>query len=410
MADWIQKATKEMDKKGTIGSFTKQAKRAKMSTEAFADEVLNNPSKFKEKTRKRAQFYKNMKKKYAKGGSMASGGGTYIPLYRLSVVDDSGREQYDYINIPYIASAKNIAERKYNEYKADGIEVALEKRVGEIDNYEYETIKSFDPDDEYKDGGEVYETANESYLMDDSYAKGGSMASGGEIDPFISSQTEDELRSQLMDTMDEDDVNSMSREEVYETANESYLMDDSYAKGGSMASGGHVSKGEHVWTKLSSSDRAKFLHENFTPNITPRSQELLVGKTYNFLPKKVKIVVESKYANVENYAKGGEVVSLEPVDGRKSFYGKAKAIRRGDITQLQSYDTIVAEYDHNSREMNIDDWYSATTQRHINSFLNKFGYPTMSKSEIMEMRGKKFAKGGSVKTKYFTGHLSFLNW
>ena len=111
-----------------------------------------------------------------------------------------------------------------------------------------------------------------------------------------------------------------------------------------------------------------------------------------------------------NFAKGGEVVSLEPVDGRKSFYGKAKAIRRGDITQLQSYDTIVAEYDHNSREMNIDDWYSATTQRHINSFLNLFGYPTMSKSEIMEMRGKKFAKGGSVKTKYFTGHLSFLNW
>ena len=71
MADWIQKATKEMDKKGTIGSFTKQAKRAKMSTEAFADEVLNNPSKFKEKTRKRAQFYKNMQKKYVKGGSMA---------------------------------------------------------------------------------------------------------------------------------------------------------------------------------------------------------------------------------------------------------------------------------------------------------------------------------------------------
>ena len=76
---------------------------------------------------------------------------------------------------------------------------------------------------------------------------------------------------------------------------------------GHYAKGGWVSKGEHVWAKLSSSDRAKFLHENFTPNITPRSQELLVGKTYNFLPKKVKIVVESKYANVDNYAKGGGV-------------------------------------------------------------------------------------------------------
>jgi hypothetical protein len=71
---------------------------------------------------------------------------------------------------------------------------------------------------------------------------GSTYAEGGGIDPFISSQTEDELRSQLMDTMDEDDVNSMSREEVYETANESYLMDDSYGIGGSTyAEGGKIS-------------------------------------------------------------------------------------------------------------------------------------------------------------------------
>ena len=76
MEDWIQKAIEEMGKnnkeKGTIGAFTKQAKRAKMSTDAFADEVLSNPSKFQQKTRKRAQFYKNMQKKYAKGGETKS--------------------------------------------------------------------------------------------------------------------------------------------------------------------------------------------------------------------------------------------------------------------------------------------------------------------------------------------------
>ena len=98
----------------------------------------------------------------------SKGGGAYMPLYRLSVVDDSGREQYDYINIPYIASAKNIAEQKYNEYKADGIEVALEKRVGEIDNYEYETIKSFDPEeDDYADGGEIPEEGTYIYITKD---------------------------------------------------------------------------------------------------------------------------------------------------------------------------------------------------------------------------------------------------
>jgi len=74
-----------------------------------------------------------------------------------------------------------------------------------------------------------------------------------------------------------------------------------------MARGGYVSKGELVWKKLTNYERMKFLHENFTPQITPRSQEILVGKDYNFLPKNVKIVMESKYANVENYANGGEV-------------------------------------------------------------------------------------------------------
>ncbi len=73
------------------------------------------------------------------------------------------------------------------------------------------------------------------------------------------------------------------------------------------ARGGYVSKGELVWRNLSDSDRSNFLYENFTPEITPRSQELLVRKDFNFLPKNVKIKMEAKYANVEDYAKGGDL-------------------------------------------------------------------------------------------------------
>jgi hypothetical protein len=71
------------------------------------------------------------------------------------------------------------------------------------------------------------------------------------------------------------------------------------------ARGGHVSKGEMVWKKLKSSDKIQFLYENFTPEITPRGQEILVGKAWNFLPKNVKIKFQAKYANVENYGEGG---------------------------------------------------------------------------------------------------------
>jgi hypothetical protein len=72
-----------------------------------------------------------------------------------------------------------------------------------------------------------------------------------------------------------------------------------------MAKGGFVGKGELVWRKLSDSKKMEFLNENFTPQITPKSQEKLVGKSWNFLPKNVKIKFETKYANEEEYAKGG---------------------------------------------------------------------------------------------------------
>jgi hypothetical protein len=61
---------------------------------------------------------------------------------------------------------------------------------------------------------------------------------------------------------------------------------------------------------MTNSERMSFLYENFTPEITPRSQEILVGRTFNFLPKNVKMKLESKYADVE-YAEGGQVASFE---------------------------------------------------------------------------------------------------
>jgi len=73
---------------------------------------------------------------------------------------------------------------------------------------------------------------------------------------------------------------------------------------------------------------------------------------------------------------------LNPVDGRKSFYGKAAMFENDGIYQLQSYDTIVAKYDKNANHLQIFGWYSATTARHINSFLVYHGFSTLSKKEM----------------------------
>ncbi len=59
---WIQKATKAMKKKGTTGAFSKQAKKAKMSTKAYATKVLKPGSKASATTKKRATLAKTFAK------------------------------------------------------------------------------------------------------------------------------------------------------------------------------------------------------------------------------------------------------------------------------------------------------------------------------------------------------------
>jgi len=73
---------------------------------------------------------------------------------------------------------------------------------------------------------------------------------------------------------------------------------------------------------------------------------------------------------------------LDPVNRRKSFYGKCKVIDDGTIAQLQSYTTIVALYHHATKKMTVNGWYSNTTATHINAFLAHFGLETASKAEM----------------------------
>ncbi len=109
-----------------------------------------------------------------------------------------------------------------------------------------------------------------------------------------------------------------------------------FEDGGSiMARGGFVSKGELVWGKLTSAKKSEFLYENFTSQITPRSQETLVGKSYRFLPKEVKIKLESKYANEEEYADGGQIRKIKggnleaQIENRREFTKLIKKVVEG---------------------------------------------------------------------------------
>ena len=63
-----------------------------------------------------------------------------------------------------------------------------------------------------------------------------------------------------------------------------------------------------------------------------------------------------------------QTFELKPVNGRKSFGGKARVIIENEKAKLLSYDTIVAEYDLKNKKFVINGKYSATTNAHINSF------------------------------------------
>ena len=77
-----------------------------------------------------------------------------------------------------------------------------------------------------------------------------------------------------------------------------------------------------------------------------------------------------------------ETELIAEYDSGKSFYGKAKIIKTGAITELKSYDTIVARYNYNTNVVKVYRWYSATTARHINEFLQQLGFNKITKAEM----------------------------
>lgn len=55
-------------------------------------------------------------------------------------------------------------------------------------------------------------------------------------------------------------------------------------------------------------------------------------------------------------------------------------------SDLVSYNTRVASYNYKTNEMSVYGWFSATTAKHINSFLNYYGFDSCSKKELEDYR------------------------
>lgn len=51
-------------------------------------------------------------------------------------------------------------------------------------------------------------------------------------------------------------------------------------------------------------------------------------------------------------------------------------------SDLISYTTRVASYNHKTNEMSVYGWFSATTAKHISAFLAYYGFDTCTKKEL----------------------------
>ena len=69
------------------------------------------------------------------------------------------------------------------------------------------------------------------------------------------------------------------------------------------------------------------------------------------------------------------IYELPCMDSHKSFYGKAHVIERDGERILQSYSTRVCKIDSAGHFRRLWGGYSATTMRHVNSFLHFTGQP-----------------------------------
>ena len=73
---------------------------------------------------------------------------------------------------------------------------------------------------------------------------------------------------------------------------------------------------------------------------------------------------------------------LKPINGQKTFNRKAIVQENNGVSYLISYDTVVAEFDLHNNTMQVYGWFSSTTARHINAFLDFYGFNTCTKKEL----------------------------
>ena len=185
---FIQKAVAEMEKKGTKGAFTKKANRQDMSVKQFTKEVLDNPSEYDLKTRRQAQFVKNVTK-YEWGGKVDTGVGVSDTLNKAYEYAKGGVIPFSSSNLYFNGFGKDtngnsIVKVSFPNSRAFSIQTngdlpkthSLKQQYSKIENLSEKDLKVVEKEvNDY-----VKEFGSDSQIKKlNTYAKGGTMKKQG---------------------------------------------------------------------------------------------------------------------------------------------------------------------------------------------------------------------------------------
>ena len=145
-ADWIQKATKKMEEKGTVGAFTAKAKKRRLDSKEFARKVLKNPHYYDQETVDQARFVHNVTSDIKKDG------GKVMEGRKILYQDDNVKLEHNTVSDTY-----SVRDAKTNEF----VKGAYLKEGGEIEKNRLHTVEVMFENPEYNYSTVVAPTATE---------------------------------------------------------------------------------------------------------------------------------------------------------------------------------------------------------------------------------------------------------
>ena len=188
---WIQDAVEEMKEKGTVGAFTKQAKRREMTPVEFAKMVLKKPQEYSKKTRERAQFVKNTNPElFSFGGEIRrdydvninSGVGTYAEGGKISEAGDTDFPS-ELLNYANGGEVYDLRDRLID--------------LGDDDFVEFQERQSDDPNSLYY----TFKERLEDYHGEELYAKGGKVDNKLNMKILVALRYSDKMMNPLLEAM-----------------------------------------------------------------------------------------------------------------------------------------------------------------------------------------------------------------